>query len=144
QVQQLAHELGRARVLRVPVLREDKEVRADEALLAVRQRLVDDDLRRSRIQNAIADQVHLYVMKPHGAVVGAADAAEMKLIALGNRNVDVAEPSRGLTNRPHELACMLFRRVSSFVIVRAALRAGWVIADRLQREGSGSRERQKA
>ena len=104
---ELPHELRRAGVAGMPGVGEHEKVRADQAPAAVRQRLVDDDLRAARVQYAIAHQLHVDVVQSHRSVVGPAHAAEEQLVPLRHRPVDVTKATSGFANHPDQLARML-------------------------------------
>lgn len=77
-MEELAHHLRRLRVLGVPRLGEYEIVDADQLEVAVRHRLIDDDLRTGRVQDATFHQVAVDVVEAHGAGIRAADAAELE------------------------------------------------------------------
>ena len=69
--------------LRIPSVGENQKVGANQSQASVWRGLVDHDLGTRGIQDAAAfTRCSIHIVKPHGARVGAAHAAELKGIAL--------------------------------------------------------------
>src|SRR4051812_9950184 len=83
-MKQLSHELWRSRVLRirVPLRGIHQIVRSGKFRVSVWCRLIENDLRARRINNAATHQFEVHIMEPHGALVGSTYAAESKSIVL--------------------------------------------------------------
>src|SRR5215472_796096 len=91
EVEKLSHKLWRVRMRFVPCIGENQKVGSDQLEAAVRHRLVDDDLGTSRVENAHAHQICVYVMEAHGSRIGAAYAPELQDIPLSHRGRDSRE-----------------------------------------------------
>jgi hypothetical protein len=67
---------------RVPRVRENEVVRADQFQAAVLLRFVNDDLRTRGVQLAIHHERKVHEVHAHRAVVRSADAAELQGVAF--------------------------------------------------------------
>ena len=68
-MEELSHQLRRPGVLRVPGVGDHEIVGAGQPQLAVRQRLVEHDLRVREVDLAVADQRAVHEVQPHRAEV---------------------------------------------------------------------------
>src|SRR5690606_41851616 len=98
-----------------------------------------------RIQNAVAHQRHVHVVQTHRSLVGPADAAEKKLVALGFRDGHVPEAPGGLPNHLDELVrgslVLAFVRMMGAFLPSAIVVVG---AEGRRRHGARERQQEKA
>src|SRR5262245_13241550 len=99
-MEKLTHELGRTRVLRIPSVRQDQIVSADQSQVPVWHLLVDYDLGARDIQDAALHQGSVYIVQPHCSAIGATYAAKLQSISLRLSQRHIAEP---LGRVPHHL-----------------------------------------
>src|ERR1051326_8903599 len=95
ELERLPLEHGRTGVARQPRVGKNHELHAHQLQSASRQ-FVDQHLRLGSIEHAVADQGAVDVVKAHGSMIRAADAAEERLVTGGGGGVDVDELPGGV------------------------------------------------
>ena len=93
---------------RQPGVGEYHELHSDQ-LQASSRRFIYQHFRPRGIQQAVADQGAIHVVKAHGTVIRAADTAKERLVTGSGGRINVDELLRGVTNELNELGRGGFR-----------------------------------
>src|SRR5436305_1113457 len=98
-------------VTSVPRIGQNEKIGTDQPQASVRQRLVDHNLRVSRIQYTAADKGCIDIVEPHCSLVRAAYAPELRGIPLRLSYCHILKALSGVSNGLHKGACpgLLFR-----------------------------------
>src|SRR5581483_5263201 len=132
EMEQLSHQFRRGRVLRVPGVGEHQVIGARQPQVAIRHRLIYDDLRARGIDYSFVHQFAVHIMKAHGALIGAAHASELQGIALRLGYRDILKALGRVTNdldQGSRLALVFLLRV------RVVLRSGAPRTDADHKQG---------